>query len=247
MASISAQRPITARTERGFYLCMMAVISAALLLGFAQSVFLRPWFPDVKTAPEPYFYFHGLVMFAWMALFTMQVVLVAARRPATHRTLGIAGVAMVPVMTVSGLIGAAITGGRFASATVPAPIGDVEFMGLLFTIIIVFAAFAGLALALRRDLQSHKRLMLLAAIVLVEVAVFRWPFDFVQGNAIASFLVVAVLLVPMVFWDLRSRGSLHPVTLWGGAAFILYGLVRLPIAGSAAWHTLGRSLVIVGS
>ena len=98
MASISAQRPITARTERGFYLCMMAVISAALLLGFAQSVFLRPWFPDVKTAPEPYFYFHGLVMFAWMALFTMQVVLVAARRPATHRTLGIAGVAMVPVM-----------------------------------------------------------------------------------------------------------------------------------------------------
>jgi hypothetical protein len=226
---------------------MMAVIGAALVLGFAQSVFLRPWFPEVKTAPEPYFYFHGLVMFAWMALFTVQVALVAARRPAMHRMLGIAGIAMVPLMTVSGLIGGAITGGRFASATVPAPTADVEFMGLLFTIIIMFAVFAALALARRRDVQSHKRLMLLAAITLVEVAVFRWPFDFVQGNAIASFLVVAVLLVPMALWDLRSRGSTHPVTLWGGAAFLVYGLVRLPIAGSAAWHMLGRTLVIVGS
>jgi hypothetical protein len=226
---------------------MMALISAALVLGFAQSVFFRPWFPDVKTAPETYFYFHGLVMFAWMALFTTQVALIATRKPATHRMLGIVGIAMIPLMTVSGLIGAAITGGRFASATVPAPIADVEFMGLLCTIIFVFAAFAGLALAWRRDLQSHKRLMLLAAIVLVEVAVFRWPFEFVQGNAIVSFLTVAVLLMPIVVWDFISRGSLHPVTLWGGAAFILYGIVRLPIAGSATWHELGRSLVIIHS
>ena len=39
---------------------LMALISAALVLGFAKSVFLRPWFPTVRTAPETYFYFHGL-------------------------------------------------------------------------------------------------------------------------------------------------------------------------------------------
>jgi hypothetical protein len=210
-------------------------------------VFLRPWFPEVETAPEPYFYFHGAVMFGWMALFSVQIGLIAARKVAVHRTLGIAGLVMVPLMTASGLIGASITGGRLAVGNAPAPLADVEFMGMLYIIMIAFAVYAGLALAWRRDVQSHKRLMLFAAIVLVEVAVFRWPFAFVQGNPIASFLTTAVLLLPIVIWDLATRSRLHPVTLWGGAAFLAYGIVRLPIAASNEWHTLGRALAIAHS
>ena len=247
MASTAPRRTYSAGAERAFYLSMMLLISAALVLGFAQSVFLRPWFPDVQTAPEPFFYFHSIVMFGWMVLFAVQVALIATRRPSIHRSLGIAGFAMVPLMTISSLIGASITGGRAASPGVPAPIADVEFMGLLYIIIIVFAGYAGLALARRRDIQSHKRLMVFSAIVLVEVAVFRWPFAFVQGNVVASYFTVGVLVIPIVIWDLITRGRLHPATLWSVAAFIVYGVVRLPLAGSATWHALGRSLVITHS
>jgi hypothetical protein len=48
-------------------------------------------------------------------------------------------------------------------------------------------------------------------------------------------LSVDLFLVPMIIWDLVSRGRPHPVTLWGGAALIANQLLRFPLAGTGAW------------
>jgi hypothetical protein len=39
----------------------------------------------------------------------------------------------------------------------------------------------------------------------------------------------------MAVWDYRSRGRVHPVTLWGGLALVLSQPLRLVLSGSAGW------------
>ena len=48
-------------------------------------------------------------------------------------------------------------------------------------------------------------------------------------------LAVDLFLVPMIVWDVVSRGRLHPVTLWGGLALIANQLLRFKLAATGAW------------
>jgi hypothetical protein len=46
---------------------------------------------------------------------------------------------------------------------------------------------------------------------------------------------VDLFLVPMIVWDIASRGRPHPVTVCGGAALILNQLLRFKLAATSAW------------
>jgi hypothetical protein len=100
--------------------------------------------------------------------------------------------------------------------------------------------FVALGLVHRRDRQRHKRWMLLATIALIEAGVARWPLALmasaspIPGLDMSAFCV-DLFLVPMVVWDLVSRGRVHPVTLWGALALIATQLLRFPLAGTHAW------------
>ena len=67
-------------------------LTAAIVLGFSRTFFLRHWFPVWATAhgaPEPIFYVHGMVFLAWFILLITQTSLsIAARRVHVHRRLG---------------------------------------------------------------------------------------------------------------------------------------------------------------
>lgn len=217
---------------------MMLAITAALIYGFARS----PLLPGRVWDLEPFFYFHSAVMFAWMLLFSVQVGLVSARNVKLHRTLGTIAFALIPIIAISGVPAAMISGGRLGPAGQPPVDGQLNFMGTLFLILVMFTGYAGLGMAWRRDAQRHKRLMLLAAIVLVEVAVFRWPFAFLRTHNMVHH-VTELFLLPVIAWDLLTRRRLHPVTLWGGAAFLVYGIVTPTIVNSAWWLEAGRWMV----
>ena len=103
------------RTERFFYLAMSYAIAAAVLLGFARSVFLRPWFQEYahQHAPvEPWFYVHGTFFLMWIALFAAQTTLMTAGNPMLHRRLGSFGAVLIPIMLCFGTIGALIAARR---------------------------------------------------------------------------------------------------------------------------------------
>jgi hypothetical protein len=74
----------------------------------------------------------------------------------------------------------------------------------------------------------------------VEAGVARWPFAFmhapspIPGLGMIE-LSVDLFLVPLLAWDVVSRGRPHPVTLWGGAALILNQLLRMELAETGAW------------
>lgn len=241
MAVETTVRPVL-RTERGFFAAMAAAILAAVLLGFARTFFLRPWFEAysaVHAPRETIFYVKGVFFAAWFVLFFAQASLIATGNRALHKVLGLTAFGLVPVMVVLGTVGSLIAARRPTGFfDIPAP--PLEFLIVPLASLWLFGVFAGTALAWRRFPEFHKRLMLLASIVMIEAAIARWPFGFVAITPSAPFWVSTLFLLPLVWRDLTTRGRLHPVTLWGGLVFIAIGVVRDPISHTQAWHSFAQ-------
>jgi len=220
--------------ERVFYLSMVGALWAGVVLGFSRSFILRPLFPNAHGAPEPYFYAHGFLFLGWLALLATQAGLVSAGNLRLHRRLGVAGVVMVPLMTVVATVGGLIAARRPGGfIDIPAP--PLEFLIVPITNIVAFVGLAGAALLLRGSPQTHKRLMLLATIAIAEAAVARWPVEAIATNPQIGFWVTCLYIVPLAVWDLTSRRRLHWATLIGGAVVIAQGPAR-DFATTPAWH-----------
>jgi hypothetical protein len=49
-----------------------------------------------------------------------------------------------------------------------------------------------------------------------------------------------LFLVPIVIWDLASRGRVHSATAWGGLLIIVSQPLRLVLSGTPAWLAFAR-------
>lgn len=230
--------PVRASPERRFYTGMALAILAAVLLGFSRSFFLRPLFPNWPSPSETIFYVHGTVFSCWILLLVVQTSLVAGGRTPVHRTIGPFGAALAAVMVVLGTF-AALVAARRPTGFVDVPVPPLQFLAEPIFVIALFGLFVALAVARRRDPQSHKRLMLLGSVDLVTAAVARWPVVTDLGP-LAVFGATDLFLVPLVVWDLRTRGRLHPVTLWGGLAIIVSQPLRLLVWDTRGWLAFAR-------
>jgi len=56
------------------------------------------------------------------------------------------------------------------------------------------AVLVGARLVPRRDVQSHKRLMLIGSIAIINAALARWPVVFESGGPVLRFVLAARLL-----------------------------------------------------
>jgi hypothetical protein len=218
---------------------MTLALLATVLVGFARSFFLRPLFPEWPSPPETIFYVHGTVFTAWFVLLVVQTSLVAAGRTDLHRKLGVFGVGLAAAMVVLGVMGA-MTGARRPTGFVGIPVPPLQFLAIPMFDMAMFASFVALAIAKRRDPQSHKRWMLLASINLITAAIARWPGVISLGLPPVFFGLTDLFLVPIVFWDLKSRGRVHPVTLWGGLVLVVSQPLRLLVSGTAVWMVFAR-------
>ena len=223
-----------ASRERLFYTGVAIAMFATVFLGFARSFFLRPWFPDLPAPTEPVFFVHGVVFTAWLVLLVVQPALVAVRRTDLHRKLGWLGAGLAVAMVALGIVGA-LTAARRPTGFVGIPIPPLQFLIVPFFDMVLFATFVALAIARRRDTQSHKRWMLLASVNLLAAGIARWPFAMMAGGPPVYFGLEDLFIVALAAWDFRSRGRLHPATLWGGLAIIVSQPLRLVLSGTTAW------------
>ena len=245
--TITAERLVRgcAAGERRFYTGMGIAILAAVFLGFADTYYLRAWYPEsaAVSPPESFFYaVHGALFSAWFVLFVAQTGLVAARRTDLHRMLGLAGVALAVAMVVTGVYGGLIAAVR-PGGFVGIPLPGWQFLVVPAVDAAMFAVLIALAVAWRGDAQSHKRLMLLASICLITAAVARWPVSFGSAQLLAAFVLADLFLVPLVIRDWLTRGRLHPVTLWGGLAILVSQPLRMVLSGTSAWRGFAESLL----
>lgn len=228
-----------ARTaERRFYSGITLAMFVVVAVGFARSFFLRPLFPGWPSPPETVFYVHGAVFTAWCVLLVAQPRLVASGRTDLHRTAGWWGAALAVAMVGLGTVGALIAARR-PTGFVGIPLPGVQFLAVPLFDMLLFSAFVAAAIARRGDVQGHKRLMVLASVNLMAAAIARWPF-IGSGGPLAYFALSDLFIVALLVWDLRSRGRLHPVTLWGGLAIVLSQPLRLVVSGTSAWLSFGR-------
>src|SRR4029453_4793311 len=139
----------------------------------------------------------------------VQVRLVAAKRIARPRQLGVAGAAMAGLMVLVGTL-TALHG--VVRGVAPFGIDPRRFLIVPFFSILLFVVFVVAGVRARRDPQSHKRLMLLATIAILPPAIARWVLLLGLGPPV-TFAGAPLLLVAIGGWGLQRRKRLHPVAL----------------------------------
>ena len=236
-------------SERNFYSLMTATMAVVVLIGFARTFYLRFLFPELQSmaAPEMIFYVHGVVFSAWIGFLVSQALLIRNRNIQLHRSAGWFGVAIAAAVVLLGTYGALVAAQR-PGGFIGVPLPPLQFLIVPFVDMLLFGLFVALAIMWRRDPQSHKRLMLLATINLLEAAFVRFPLDFIAAGApFTSFGLQDLFIVAMVVWDVRSSGRLHRVTLWAGLLTIVSQPLRLVISDTSLWLGFANWLVGVAS
>jgi len=104
-----------------------------------------------------------------------------------------------------------------------------------------FVVFFSWGIAVRKDSPSHKRLLLLATIVIIQSATDR--IRFLPGTTpFAKFGYVDLLIIPLFFYDYLTLHRIHRITIIGTITIVvLQGLSMIAI-GSPSWHKFAFSI-----
>lgn len=221
---------VRTRRTRRFYVVMALAFALTVFAGFSRTYFLKLHYGT--PALSVLLHVHGVVFSAWVLLFAAQTTLVAAHRTDLHRRLGVAGAVLAGMLLILGTT-TAILRVRAGSAPIPG-VSGLAFLAIPLFDMVVFAILAGSGLALRRRLETHKRLMTLATIALMSAPLARIPWVFRAGPP-GFFGLTDLFIVAMLVYDLATRRRVHPATVWGGLVLVASQPLRLMISGTAAW------------
>ena len=175
---------------------------------------------------------------AWLLMLIAQTTLVARGNVRLHRTLGGWGAALAVLLVLLGTY-VGLVAARRPGGFVGIPIPPLQFLVVPLFAIVLFAVFTTLAILRRRDPQSHKRLMLIGSLQMVTPGVARWP-GLAPFGPLAFFGITDLFLIALAVFDWRTRGRLHPATLWGGIATFVAQPLQLGISGTEAWLGFAR-------
>lgn len=221
-------------SEARFYLTMSAIAAAIIFAGFAPSFYLK----SLIHAPpplSPMSITHGVVFTVWTLVFVTQAALIASRKPAPHRQLGILGVMLFGGVMALGYA-TAINAGHLGHAPPGAP-APLAFMALPLIGITGSLAIFSLALWHRRRSDWHKRLMLASLITFTPPAVGRLAIGAgFAGRAHTIALIVAeLLLVAAMIHDYRTSRRVHLAYWFSAFVFVAVHLSVIWAFTSSTW------------
>jgi hypothetical protein len=231
-----ASRHARLRLERFFFPFMALLIAGAVFLGFARTFFLAPIYhyhlPNLLVAV------HGVVFVSWIGLFAVQTSLVAAGRVDLHRKLGLLGAVLVGlVFTMAYAVmlegvhrGFTVPGQESISAQDQAQILALDVVGINVS----FAMFVA-GLLLRRNPETHKRLMLFGTIGMIGPAIARWPFAFIASKPPLVGIVMQALGVIVIAFDLLTTRRVRRATWVGVATLFLVPVLAIPMSTAPFW------------
>lgn len=212
--------------DRWFYIGMAIAAILTAIAGFGPSIINTA----ARKAPlTPLAEAHAIANIAWLLLFLAQTTLVATRRIAAHRRLGVAASRLAVALVVLGYTtciamarrGFDLSGDLNAEAD---PLGP-QFLFPLSNL----AEFSTLLAAgywFRHRAEIHKRLMLLATVGgLMPAPLAHLIGHFPSLRDMGAIIVVpfAAFLFASAVYDRVSRGRIHPVSMWGRQRFLSWG------------------------
>lgn len=210
--------------RRGFYVGLAVLIAVLAVAGFWPSY----WGPLFSGTLDLHWllHLHGIVFTSWVVLLIVQTVLVYRGRTDLHRKTGkYVGVAWGLLVITVGL---SVALGRVAPG-VGREFEDLQGFIASFVItlpdLFAFALLFGAALAYRERPAIHKRLMIVATVVLLSAATVRLGmnvFGLSRGAGTAMGTGITVGLVGLaVGYDRWTRGRVHPVYWIAGGVLVL--------------------------
>jgi hypothetical protein len=242
------------RVDRWFYINVGLLMILLNVVAFGPSILN----PSGRHVPLPFTRLvtaHAIVAAGWLLLFLTQATLIATRRVAIHRRLGMIGAALAVVFVVLGYFSVVEQARRGFDLSgdisrVPPPPGVTPMaatVGILF-FFLDFAVLVGAALCFRHRPRVHKRLMLLAMLggltpTPVAHVIGHWPV--LQPWAIVIFPASFLLFVSLsAIHDRVSEGRIHPVSLWIPILWFAWRVVGVRVVQpSATWHEFAAWLI----
>jgi len=239
------------RHDRRFFLTFVIVAWLLILTGFAPAVIMRFTGSARYVAPWSLI-IHVWSFTGWMCLLTLQVMLVRKQRTELHRLTGMAMLALLPVMLVSGFMAEVFTR-RFTFAVE----GSVSKTIFPMSFLLVFAVAATLAFIKRGNSPAHKRLIIVSTSTILAAATNRLiTIAMVVARGKEAGLAFFADHVGTIFWagpivlvvaaamyDRLTRGRVHPVLSTGLTALILVYLLTNAMNQSEWWPPMAQRLL----
>jgi hypothetical protein len=256
-------QPVAAqRADRLVYVGMAALFVAVAAIGFGP----RSLGIVSGTLPNPpaIVHVHAALMASWLILLLAQTSLVATGRRAAHRRLGLASFVLAPAMIVAMFLLtfapylAFFAAGPEAAPAAPPPV-EIAARGVAFSLFVqgraavLFAIFyIWAALARRTAPETHKRMMLMATLVLIDAALGRmgWLHGWTSIADERPYTIVHVyqlaLLLPAVVYDLVRFGRVHKAYVIGIALFLPFAIATHVLWNHSAWQLFVGGLFGIG-
>lgn len=233
------------KSDRNFFLAMVAIIWLGILMGFVPDILRhvgahRPPYPLIV-------HIHGAAFVAWLCLLTAQVLLIRNKRVDLHRKLGVATAILAPVMVVLGLSTAYVVDNLHFGT----PDNDPSFLSIQLADLLNFAVLASAAILCRNTSSAHKRLILLATIFISDAGFARWWGEALEkllghsfwANWAVDYLSDFLLVAAIGFYDLFTRRRLHPAYLIGAIWGLAIELIAVWLYASPWWKPVATRLL----
>jgi hypothetical protein len=200
--------------DRKFYPAMATIVAAVVLAGFTPSFYARGWSSAAPLGATVFL--HGVAGTVFVLVFAAQSWWIAAGREAWHRKLGVAGALLAAAFVLSG---AAVTVNLERSHAGESARVLAAHLWTNAAPLAAFALLAGAGIWQRRVPVRHKRLMLLAAVVLLPPATGR--LFGLLGLAWLSLPVYVGAAGANAVYDVITRGRPHALSVWPAAALVV--------------------------
>jgi hypothetical protein len=229
--------------ERHFHAGMAWLFVIVAVAGFApRSLAIVS---GMMPSPPLVVHLHAAVMASWVSLLAVQATLSLAGRMDLHRKWGAASQVVAPLVLIM-LIAITVIRQNAAAGTPAGPIVN-NILLVQIRSIVLFPIFFIWALRTRRtDPEMHKRMMLLATLMLLDAAIARmsWlPYNEFPKRYLAVHIYLLLLLVPALLHDLIRRERIHRAWVWGLALTLPWVVATEFLWGSHGWRELGPKLV----
>ena len=218
-----------ARRHPAFFPAMSSLLVVLVFLGFAPTYYLRP----ESAGPIPgYLHVHGAAMTIWFLLLLVQTALIATRRRAVHRRLGVVGAVVAAVivalnpLVVAWSVPNLLAVNRSTQLTALIIVGDLLVIG-------IFLVMVALAIRWRRYPETHSRMLLLASLAVSGPAIGRFSLT-LAGTPLPGIIGLMVLPLVVVVHDRVMMKRVHPVSAWGAAAIIGSLVLSVVVSNTAA-------------
>jgi len=238
LATIAALIPSAEQRERLFFLVMTTLLAVLTVGGFALNAALG----RANPSPPAVYHMHALAYVGWLALNVAQGVLIYRNDLRWHRVLGIAAMAWLPVLVVLALA-MTIASIRLNGGPPVLSVNDFLFVNTMH--IVGFAALTGVAVAMWRQTDWHRRLMLCGLASIGAPGIARLlPLPLFVPYAFPA-LFIAAMAFPAIALavDARRTGRVHPAWLWGIAAVFASLFIGQALAATAWGQGVTRDLI----